>query len=109
MKTIVYAGDRLVTGDEVAIATMNYSRALADAGTAATVEIPVIGPDGFRTTAVLLIGPASQIVAESGPENMTELIDDDVVAELQELTRRLEPSAGPETSPPADLAWTDEL
>ena len=40
--TIVYAGEELMTGDEIAQALLKYSEALAEQGSASTVEIPIL-------------------------------------------------------------------
>ena len=65
MKSIIYANTELLTGDAIAVGVLHYSAALADNGLAETIEIPVLDPDGSRSTALMLIGPASQIVAHA--------------------------------------------
>jgi hypothetical protein len=93
MKTITYAGESFVTGDEIALAVLEYARALARSGTADTVDIPVRNAAGDVVVATLLIGPASQIVAEDGEDSGDELRDDEVVAELSRRTRATESPA----------------
>jgi hypothetical protein len=93
MKTITYAGESFVTGDEIALAVLDYARALARSGSADTVEIPVRTGAGDITVATLLIGPASQIVAEDDQDPGDELRDDEVVAELSRRSRATESPA----------------
>lgn len=90
MKTLTYAGDTFLTGDDIADEVLALARALADTGTAATVEIPILTPEGERSRATLLIGPASQIVASPAQSADEELIDDALVAELREKVRATE-------------------
>lgn len=100
MKTITYAGDSLVTGDEIAHAVMEYARVLANLGRADTVDIPARGDDGHTVMTTMLIGPASQIVAGQSDGTEDELRDDDVVAELKRRARAAE-------SPTAVVDGTD--
>ena len=93
MKILQYAGGQLRTGDEIATALLEYSAALAEAGTAGTVEIPVLSDDGRRVTATLLVGPASQIVLTDSESSGEELVDEYVLAGLRARTRGLHPAA----------------
>ncbi len=85
---IMYAGGEFLTGDDIADALLEYSRALGEEDQAQLVQIPVREPDGSQTTARFLIGPASQIVAKAVP-SVDELVDKEVVARLRRLTRGL--------------------
>ena len=107
MKVLIYAGSEFITGDEIAAAVMRYSEALAEAQTAANVEIPVVGQTGTRTSATLLLGPASQIVAADA-EVTDDLSDPGVVAQLDALTRALRPTAIIESHEPQS-AWEEEF
>jgi hypothetical protein len=108
VKTIIYAGDALTTGDDIAEAVLRYSKALAHSDTAETVEIPVVRSDGRRITATLLIGPASQIVAEEAPDSGHEIVDVELVESLNERARAVaDPAAAGEESPPT--SWVDDL
>lgn len=88
---IVYAGTQLLTGDEIALALVDYSQELARMGAAESVEVPVRDPDGTQRAAVFLVGPSSQLVAKSVDAEGDELIDEDTVAKLKARTRRLRP------------------
>lgn len=110
MKLIVYAGSRLMTGDDIAIAVLEYCAALADAGTAETVEIPVLSAEGRRTKATLLVGPSSQIVAEDVDTSYDELVDHDTVRLLRDKTRVHRPVAGSSSHHERDddRSWTHD-
>ncbi|WP_127819467.1 hypothetical protein [Microbacterium sp. CPCC 204701] len=103
MKRIIYAGSEFLTGDEIAIALLRYSAALAEVGEAETVTIPALEDDGSIGSVVLLVGPASQIVAKPAGSGATELIDVGVLAELEARTRRLRPVAVVDPEPPAEM------
>lgn len=89
MQLIMYAGGEFLTGDEIADALLEYSRALGEEDKAQLVQIPIRDSDGTQTTARFLIGPASQIVAKSVSSGSDELVDEEVVARLRSLTRGL--------------------
>lgn len=86
MKTVLYAGDSVVTGDDIADAVLRYAAALAGASQAATVDIPVLRPDGKVEHDTLLIGPASQILTQPGPRDVVEIEDPGLVADLDRRT-----------------------
>ena len=108
MKSIIYAHTELLTGDEIAVAVLHYSAALADNGLAETIEIPILEPDGSRSSALMLIGPASQIVAKGAHTGFDELIDTDVVAELARRTRMLRPEGMADLGDPGYVEWHGE-
>ena len=97
MQVIVYAGGEYMTGDAIATALLEYSRALGQEETAQIVEIPIVADDGSRAEAKFLIGPASQIVLKSVRTGLDELVDHEVVNRLRRLTRGL---SFPEASQP---------
>jgi hypothetical protein len=108
--TIVYAGEEFTTGDEIAQALLKYSAALAEKGSAATVEIPTLSDDGTRSVATVLVGPASQIVAKPVESSFAELRDPRVVERLAALTSDLRP--GPSVPSPisSDVPdWVEDL
>ncbi|MFE7845814.1 hypothetical protein ACFUTX_11560 [Microbacterium sp. NPDC057407] len=94
---IVYAGNEFRTGDDIALALVDYSQALARVNTAESVEVPVRDDDGQTSSAVFLVGPASQLVAKRVPSpEEDELVDEAVTEELRARIRRLRPAAGGE-------------
>ncbi len=108
--TIVYAGEELITGDEIAQALLKYSEALAEKGSASTVEIPILSDDGTRSTATVLVGPASQIVARPAESSFGELHDPRVVEHLAALTTDLRPGPSVPSPMSSDVPdWVEDL
>lgn len=91
MKRIHYASGSLLTGDEIADAVVRFAATLADNASAAEVRAPAILDTGEVGEALLLLGPASQILAESEQYDGAELHADGFVAELSERTAGLGP------------------
>jgi hypothetical protein len=115
MERIYYAGDRFLTGTEIARALVAYAAALAQQGSAAAIEIPVRHEEDGRPGVVhVLVGPASQLVTEAvdgrGDE---EVSDEQLVAQLRALTAELAPTHpvtnSPTTDASVDYDWTDEV
>ena len=108
--TIRYAGEELMTGDEIADALLKYSAALAESGSASTVEIPTLSDDGTRSTVKVLVGPASQIVASPVESSFEELRDPQVVAHLSALTAELRPGRNyPSPTSTETPDWVEDL
>ena len=108
--TIVYAGEELMTGDDIAQALLKYSEALAESGSASTVEIPTMSDDGTRSTASVLVGPASQIVARPVDTSFDELRDPAVVEHLTALTTELRPGRSFPSPMSSDVPdWVEDL
>lgn len=93
MKRVNYAGSEFLTGDDITSALLDCSQALAEAGEAETVSVPVVAPDGSISAVTVLIGPASQIVAMDAHIEGRELEDATAVARLNAITRRHHPVA----------------
>ncbi|MBM7502717.1 hypothetical protein ACFPER_04495 [Agromyces aurantiacus] len=89
MHRIHYAGDSVLTGSAIAQALLDYAEVLAKSATAATIEIPVREPDGSTGSSTLLVGPASQLIADVEPSHEHELVDDELVRRLERLTAEL--------------------
>jgi hypothetical protein len=64
MRRIIYAGGSFVTSDEIADAVLRFAEELANHNRAATLTVPAVEPDG-PTDVEVLVGPASQLMAES--------------------------------------------
>ena len=82
MKTVHYAGGKLLTGDAIADAVVRFGEALALRQSSATIEIPVRLADGDVEMATALIGPASQIVAIPEHNEFDEIHDEALVDRL---------------------------
>jgi hypothetical protein len=105
MERIHYAGDVVFTGTDISRALLSYARALAQDGSSATVEIPIYHEDGSHGTAEFLIGPASQVIADSIDSEWEELVDTKLVEELRAASRQL---GGPRADPVSYAAETAE-
>ncbi len=99
MKLVIYAGERYLTGDDIARALVDYGAALAENGTAESVTVPIREPDGSDGAAVFLVGPASQIVVKTVTHGQDELVDPDTVEEIRARIRRLRPTATSDSIP----------
>lgn len=108
MKALIYAGSEFLTSDAIADALLEYGAALAEGRAAATVEVPIVDAAGTVTTAVFLLGPASQIVAREVDTGVIEPDRPEVVEHLEGLTRRLHPTARADSETPPDLDWSWE-
>lgn len=107
---IRYAGEALITGDEIADALLTLSVALAERGGASTVEIPTVSDDGTRSTVKVLVGPASQIVATPVESAFEELRDAHVVAHLSAMTAELRPGRNyPSATSTETPDWLEDL
>ncbi|HEV7951425.1 MAG TPA: hypothetical protein VGP24_16810 [Glaciihabitans sp.] len=101
MKRIHYAGDSLLTGNDIADALVSYAQALARKNTSATVEVPVRVENGSIAVASVLIGPASQLTAIPEETDFDEISDPDLVAELtaeSDLLGHAKPQSGVDES-----------
>lgn len=87
MKRITYAGGSIVTGDRLADIVMDYAAALARADLADHVRVPALTPDERIVHYDLLIGPASQLIAEPIDIPVEELVDEALVTELEQRAR----------------------
>lgn len=103
MMRVTYAGGSFLTGDRLAASLLDYAAVLARAGQADRVTVPGIGEDDRVTRFELLVGPASQLIAEAVEFGGDELEDADLVEDLVVRGRRAragrigEPSAGLES------------
>ncbi|MDL5351676.1 hypothetical protein [Microbacterium sp. zg-YB36] len=114
MDRLHYAGSSILTGTAIAHALLDYAQALAGAGDSATVEVPTLNEDGSRGRSEVLIGPASQLISDSEPSPYDEIVDEDLVAHLRDVSARVRNDRSP--SPAAgmiqdefDDGYTDEF
>ncbi|GAA5207516.1 hypothetical protein [Microbacterium kyungheense] len=109
MKKVIYAGSEFVTGDDIAAALLATCQALADVGEAETVSIPTLNDDGSVGGVLLLIGPASQMLAHHVTTDADEVIDDATVTRLNGIQRRLHPTAAFDVEPTNPSPWDGDL
>ena len=79
MKSIHYAADEFLTGDDIADALVGLAEALAQHETSMAVDIPVRFATGDIVSVSFLLGPASQLVAAPTSNEFDEVRDDDLV------------------------------
>lgn len=89
MMRIHYAGGSEITGSDIANAVLHLAEQLAISGTAARVDIPVLRPDDTVGRSVFLLGPASQMVAETVETSTEEILDDGLVGEIEQQANAL--------------------
>jgi hypothetical protein len=64
MRRVTYAGGSFVTADDIASLLLEYAAALANHDRAAAIHVPAIDLPHGATTIEVLVGPASQLLAE---------------------------------------------
>ena len=109
MMRIHYAGGSELTGTEIADALMDLAEEYGRAGTAGTIEIPVRMPDGGVGRCRLLLGPASQIAAESVDSDFEELTDPRLVEALVRRAEALRPHAALNNDASDTVGWDPEM
>jgi hypothetical protein len=109
VKRVIYAGSEFVTGDDIAAALLGCSQALAEAGEAETVSVPVMEHDGAVGVVIVLVGPASQIIAHDIEIDGDELVDESAVDRLTAIGRRFRPVATVDTTAPVEIDWDSEV
>jgi hypothetical protein len=88
------AGSTFVTGDRIASAVLGYAAALMQTGEVDVVEIPIRWDDGSSGRSTVLLGPVTQISAQTlagsrpGPAD-DDLLDEVLVERLRERTAHL--------------------
>jgi hypothetical protein len=109
MKRIHYASGSLLTGDDIADVLLRFAAALAHNNAAAEVHAPVVLENGGTGEVLLLLGPASQILAEDEEFAGAELRDEPFVTEFERKIAALGPQRatfvehGTEQLPDVDL------
>ena len=106
MKQITYAGKSFVTGTDLADAVMRLTAALGLSHETAGVTIPAMDENGHITTADLVLGPATEVLAIAIDSDQEEIVDAEVVAQLDERTRRLEPTRTIASTDPIPGSWS---
>lgn len=109
MMRIHYAGGSELTGTEIADALMDLAEELGRSGTARTVDIPVRNADGSLGRSRFLIGPASQIVAETEDSDLPEVVDVELVAFLRRQADSFRPHPAMNAEASDTLGWDPEL
>ena len=109
MKNLVYGESSWLVGDEAADAVLEYAVLMAKHGTADTLDVAVLGPDGNAETTTLVLGPSTMIQAQT---TRSELVEPDNSALLAHVGERLHAAAQPAQPlavPPGDDTVYDEV
>jgi hypothetical protein len=93
VKRILYAGGSFVTGDGIANALLEYAAELANAGKAAKFDVPAVNFEQLPEQVSLVVGPASQLLAESVSIGQ-EIDDQDFIRQLRTRTGVLKSKSG---------------
>ena len=101
MMRIHYAGGSELTGTAIADALLVLAEQLARAGSA----IPVRQHDGSIGRSRFLIGPASQIVAETEESRSEEIRDDALVSDMVRQADELRPHRVGQTETSDVIDW----
>ena len=101
MDRIHYAGNSILTGSAIAHALLDYAQALSQVGASSTIEVPTINDDGTPGRSEVLIGPASQLIANVEETEHDEVIDEEVVERMHREAEHLRQYGTP--SPTAQL------
>ena len=87
MKNLVYGEVQFLVDDESADAIVDYAVLMAKTGSADSVTLYVIGPDGNREQTKFAIGPASMVSAET---TRSELEQPDNSAAIEYMRKKTE-------------------
>jgi hypothetical protein len=102
MHQISYSGDTFVTSDDIAAKVLDYARALGQAGSDDTIEIPAVDESGAVWNVQLLIGPASELVSRQVEGDDQDLHADELLAELDRRIASFEGGSHHAVSPDPD-------
>jgi hypothetical protein len=102
VKKITYAGESVLTSDEIGTVLVELTAELAKRGLADAVVIPICDAAGLdHRTAELVIGQGNDVLAV--PEDST-VDEPDFSTEARELERRLEALTSPERTTAVPVA-----
>jgi len=109
MRKLFYAGGDMLVSDHTCKAVLRYSRALANAGQADVVTVPVLIEGGVQASAHLLIGPASELFSVPVENSDEGPVDLEAIAEMERLTRSLQPSRPSWDAEMKDIGTLDDF
>jgi hypothetical protein len=89
MKRIYYGEADFLVGDEAADALVDYAVLMAKLGTADSVQVEVIGPDGNAEMASFVIGPATILMVETTRSELSEPDNAAAIRYMAERTQEL--------------------
>jgi hypothetical protein len=109
MKSIHYAADEFLTGDDIADALVGLAEALAMYETSKAVDIPIRFVTGEIVAVSFLLGPASQLVAVPVANEFDEVRDEELVTWMKAQTAKVGKSAAVPILEEPDLRPSDEF
>jgi hypothetical protein len=86
MKKLLYAGGELVSTDALVDAVVDYATRLGQRGATDSLRVPSISPSGTIGESTILIGPASEIMAEPAEREEVDLDDGPTIEDLRART-----------------------
>jgi hypothetical protein len=89
MKRIYYGEADFLVGDEAADTLVEYAVLMAKLGTADSVQVGVIGPDGNAEVATFVIGPATILMVETTRSELPEPDNAEAIKYMAERTEVL--------------------
>ncbi len=104
MKHVTFGEKAILVGDDAADALLEYARVIGDAGTADTVTLNAIGPDGNTVEVGILLNSSTSLIVEGTNSDVRAPENDEAVAEMRE---RIEALTRPLTAQP-DEGWTHD-
>ena len=103
MRKVTYAAESFVTTDEVAHALVQFTTAVAQKGTSASVDVPAVDEDGQPVMVQLVIGPASEVISTPDPADpVYDARSEQAVAELRRLVAALDSNRTTDTATPTE-------
>jgi hypothetical protein len=91
MRKLFYGGSAVLVGDLTSKAVLRLSRALAIAGKSDIIAFPIVDEGGQIVTAHMSVGPSSEFASVPVAGAPAGCDDVEVIAELERLTRELQP------------------
>jgi len=98
VKYIHYESSLILTGDLIADAVADYAAILGANGRTDTVSIPAVADDGSVTRTTMLVGPSSELIVSTAPDDELEPEDREFIRHLRDASER----AGPKRPVNAD-------
>ncbi|GAA3333862.1 hypothetical protein LQK89_04220 [Curtobacterium sp. C1] len=92
MKYIHYDANLILTGDLIADAVVDYAAVLGANARTDAITVPIVGDDGSVSTALVLIGPASELTVTVAPDDELEPEDPAFIRRLRDAARRAGPA-----------------
>ncbi|WP_372983468.1 hypothetical protein [Microbacterium sp.] len=109
MKHVKYAEKSVLVGDDAADTLMDYARVLASEGSADTVTLRVVSPDGNIVDASFLLTPSTELMVESTNSQLEEPDNWETVQEMRDRIASSRSTVVTETEPPWILESTEEI